>query len=177
MNFTGEIYWAKVLGDPVPNYNRDGNEWAFDFVPDAESLKRMLDAGLEEKVKGRGYNVGRKGQYSEREPFVRFVQKEFRADGKRNDPITVVDVRNKVWDVDVKIGNESVVEVKANVADYGKGKPMGLYPQAIRVLDHKPFVREEFAPLPEDSVYLRQYGGDAEAFDGGDAVEGDPLEG
>jgi hypothetical protein len=176
MYLTGQILWAKVLGDPVPNYNKDGNEWTFDFVPDKESLDRLIDSGLEEKIKGRGYNHGKKGQYAEREPFVRFVQKEFRANGKRNDPITVVNARNRLWDPDEKIGNDSLVEVKANVADYGKGKPKGFYPQAIRVLDHKEFVREEFAPLPEDSVYLRQYEGSFGDADG-DVVEGDPLDG
>jgi hypothetical protein len=174
---TGEIYWAKILGEPVANYNRDGNEWTFDFEPDAESLKVLLDNGLEEKIKGRGYNHGRTGQYSERSPFVRFVQKELRSNGKKNDPIAVVDALNRPWDPETKIGNESVVEVKANVADYGKGKPKGLYPQAVRVLEHKPFVRQEFAPLPEDSVYLRQYEGQNFGDVDGGGVEGDPLEG
>src|SRR3546814_969628 len=96
----------------------------------------------------------RTGQYADRAPFVRFVQKELRADGKKNDPITVVDARNHLWDPDVKIGNESLVEVKANVVDYGKGKPTGLYSKAIRVLDNKPFVRHEFEHLTEDSEYV-----------------------
>lgn len=186
MYLKGEILWAKVLGEPVQNYNKDGNEWTFDFVPDADSLKTMVENGLKDKIKGKGFNTGRTGQYADRAPFVRFVQKELRADGKKNDPITVVDARNHLWDPDVKIGNESLVEVKANVVDYGKGKPTGLYSKAIRVLDHKPFVRQEFEPLPEDSEYVKNCPtveefpevNDFMPTEGDDApVEGDPLDG
>lgn len=177
MYFTGKVNWAKVLGDPVPNYAKDGKEWTFDFVPNDESLKEMIKNGLKDKIKGRGYNTGRTGQYADRDPFVRLVQKEFRTDGKRNDPIVVCDARNRIWDNDVKIGNESLAEVKVNVVDYGKGKPTGMYPQAIRILELVPYVRQEFAPLEEGNPYLDNF-----EDDGGAIVEenfpddeGDPL--
>lgn len=152
---TGKVFWAKVLGDPVPNYNRDGKEWTLDFEPDAEGIALMKREGLTEKIKGKGYNTGKNNQWAEKTPFVRFVHKEFRSNGKPNDPITVCDARNRIWDPDVKIGNETLAEVKFNSADYGKGKPKGLYIQALRILDLKPYVRQEFAPLPEDNEYVQ----------------------
>lgn len=164
---TGKAYWAKVLGPPVPNYNRDGNEWTFDFTPDEEGLKMIEELGIKDKMK---YKADERGD------FIQFKQKELRADGKANFPITVCDARNRPWDPNTKIGNGSTVEVKFKVVDYGKGKPTGVYPQAIRVLEHLPFVRQEFAPLPEDNKYYQNFG-DAVEAEGGEAVEGDPLDG
>lgn len=142
----GNILWAKVLGDPVPNYNRDGYEWTFDFVPNDEALRAFRELKIDNKMKEK-----------EGVKFFRFTQKARQANGKENFPITVVDARNQPWDPDVKIGNDSLVEVKFKVVDYGKGKPTGVYPQAIRVLEHKPYVRQEFAPLPEDSEYVQNF--------------------
>jgi hypothetical protein len=72
--------------------------------------------------------------------------------------------------------------VKFKVTDYGKGKPTGVYPQALRILELKPYVRQEFAPLPEDSQYVQNFADDndfsAPVEDLGEGVvEGDPLEG
>lgn len=180
---TGHIRWAKVFL-LVPNYNKDGLEWTFDFVPSEEAEKTFKDLKIDDKLKTKDGVT-----------FMRFTQKEERADGTKNFPITVVDARNRPWDpkiVDGKvtnpIGNDSLVEVKFKVVDYGKGKPTGVYAQAIRVLDLKPFVRQEFEPLPEDSEYVKNCP-EVEEFpaddvndymptDGDDApVEGDPLDG
>ena len=143
---TGKTFWTKVLGDPVPNYNRDGFEWTFEFTPDAEGLALFQQLGIANKMKekdGRSY--------------LKFTQKQKQANGKDNFPITVVDARNRPWDPNVKIGNDSTVEVKFKVVDYGKGKPTGVYPQALRVLELKEYVRQEFAPLPEDSEYVQNF--------------------
>lgn len=143
---TGKIHWAKVLGDPVPNYNRDGNEWTFDFTPDKDGLALVKELKIDGKLKNKGDDRGE---------FIQFKQKEKQASGKPNFPVTVVDAHNRPWDPAVKIGNNSTAEVKFKVVDYGKGKPVGVYPQAIRVLELVPYVRQEFAPLPEDSEYLK----------------------
>jgi hypothetical protein len=144
---TGVGHWMKVLGDPVPNYARDGYEWTLDFTPDAESLDKVRELGLEKKLKNKGDDRG---------DFLALKQKEKTVKGKLNDPITVVDARNRLWDPDVKIGNKSKIEVKLDVVDYGKAMPTGLYVRAIRVLDLVPFVRQEFAPLPEESEYVQK---------------------
>jgi hypothetical protein len=165
---TGKAHWAKILGDPVPNFSRDGNEWTVDFTPDAEGIKTIKALGIGSKLKNKG---------DERGEFIQFKQRELRANGKKNDPITVVDAHNRPWDPDTKIGNDSTVEVKFNVVDYGKGKPQGVYLQALRVLDLVPYVRQEFAPLPEGSEYLKAFGGEAAEEFAEDVVEGDVLEG
>jgi hypothetical protein len=144
---TGITNWTKVLGNPVPNYNRDGNEWTFDFTPDAAGVALIKELGIADKMRNKDDIRGK---------FITLKQREKQANGKNNDPITVVDARNRVWDPDVKIGNGSTVEVKFKVVDYGKGKPKGVYPQAIRILDLVPYERQEFAPLPEDSEYVQK---------------------
>lgn len=142
--FTGKAFWAKVLGDPVPNYNRDGNEWTFDFTPDdIDALKAVPE--LAKKVKNKD---------DERGEFIQLKQKETTSKGKINRPITVVDARNRPWNPSVKIGNGSTVEVKIDIVPYQS--TVGVYPLAIRVLDLNPYVRQEFAPLPEDSEYARK---------------------
>lgn len=163
---TGIGNWMKVLGDPVPNYGRDGNEWTFDFTPDKEGLALLKELKIDDKLKKKG---------DERGTFITFKQKETQANGKANFPITVVDARNRPWDPSVKIGNGSTVEVKFKVVDYGKGKPTGVYPQAIRVLDHKVYVRQEFAPLPEDNEFVQRLEPDEQEVI--PMQEGDPLEG
>lgn len=168
---TGKTYWTKVLGSPGPNYNRDGNEWTFDFAPDADGLKKIKELGIEHKLKNKD---------DERGTFIQFKQREIQANGKPNFPITVVDARDRRWDPDIKIGNGSTVEVKFRVVDYGKDKAKiaryGVYPAAIRVLELQPYERQEFAPLPEDSKYLDNFAEPVEDFEEG-AVEGDPLDG
>ena len=166
---TGTVHWAKVLGDPVPNYTRDGREWTLDLTPDDDGYALIKKLGISSKIKNKG---------DERENFIQFKQREFRADGTRNKPLPVYDARNQLWDPETKIGNKSTVEVKFNVVDYGKGKPQGVYPQAVRVLELVPYVRQEFAPLPEDSKYYQNFAEDAGDYEGEDApIEGDPLDG
>lgn len=165
---TGKIRWAKILGDPVPNYNRDGFEWTFDFVPNDEALALFRELKIDNKMKEKD---GVK--------FLRFTQKQHQVNGKENFPITVVDARNRAWDPNTKIGNDSLCEVKFKVVDYGKGKPTGVYPQAVRVLDLNEYVRQEFAPLPEDSEYVKALPVDdfSEPVEVEDiaAIEEDPL--
>lgn len=171
----GKIRWAKVF-DLVPNYNRDGFEWTFDFIPDKDALALIKELNIENKMKEKD---GVK--------FLRFTQKEKQANGKANFPISVVDARNRPWDpqrdadgkVTNHIGNDSLVEVKFKVVPYGVGKPTGVYPQALRVLEHKAFVRQEFAPLAEDNPYLQNFADFNEPVEEevADVVEGDPLEG
>lgn len=171
---TGKTHWTKILGDPVPNYGKDGFEWTFDFTPDEDGLKLLDELKIKDKLKNKG---------DERGDFIQFRQREKQANGKPNFPITVVDARNRPWNPEIKIGNGSTVEVKFKVVDYGKGKPTGVYPQAVRVLEHNPYVRQEFAPLPEDNEYVQNFAEEVGPNDfepAGDeigVVAGDPLAG
>lgn len=139
---TGKAFWAKVLGPPVPNYNRDGNEWTFDFTPDNLAEVKAIEP-LAKKIKNKG---------DERGEFIQLKQKEKTAAGKNNRPITVVDARNRPWNPAVKIGNGSLVEVKVDIVPYKT--TTGVYPLAIRVLELVPYVRQEFAPRPDDDEYV-----------------------
>lgn len=140
----GKAYYAKVLGRPVPNYNKDGFEWTIELEPDKEGVKLLKELGVGNRIS--------KGEKSNR---ILFRQKEKRLDGTNNDPITVVDKENHPWPQDKLIGNESIIDLKFNYVDYGKGKQAGLYPKGVRVLEHVPYQRVEFAPLKEDDEYFR----------------------
>lgn len=132
---SGKIQWAKVLGDPVPNYQKDGREWTFEVVLDDASIVKLTKAGIEDRIKGRGYNIGTKGQHKERDPFLQLRKPEFAKNGNKNSPIRVYDEDQVAWDQDIMIGNDSVVDVKLDVRDYGPGKKQGVYPAAIRITE------------------------------------------
>lgn len=139
----GKLYWAKVIGDPVPNYNKDGYEWTFDVALD--------EAGVKQAKSIKALNI--KDKDDERGKFLTFKQKEVRASGDKNDPIRIVDANGNRWG-DEKLGNGTVADVKFEVRDYGKGKYPGIYPRAIRVLEHVKYESEEFAPLSEDDEFF-----------------------
>jgi hypothetical protein len=144
---SGKISWAKVLGDPVINYNKDGREWTFEVEPDEAGIQFILKQGLADRIKGKGYNIGTKGQHAERAPFLQFKKPELNRDGEKNHPLRIYDENDVAWDPVLNddgkptnlIGNESGVDVKLDIRDYGVGKKKGVYPVAIRVTDHVPY--------------------------------------
>ena len=140
----GKLFWAKVLGDPVPNYNKDGNEWVFDLALDADGVKQAK--GLKK--------LTIKDKDDDRGQFLTFKQKELRANGEPNQPIRIMDAAGKDWDPNEKIGNGTVADVKFEIRDYGVGKYPGIYPRAIRILDHVAYKTEEFAPLSSDDKFF-----------------------
>lgn len=132
---TGTIYWAKILGNPVQNYEQTAREWTFDFVPDDTSFlkeHRLLDR-LKEDKKGTI-----KGDY------LHLKKPEKDSQGKLNDPIAVYDKDDTAWDKDVKIGNGSKVVAKLTIANWGKGKKSSIWTKAIRVEELVPYVTSEF---------------------------------
>lgn len=141
---SGKIMWAKVLGAPVLNYSKDGRQWSFEVELDEKSLQTLIKNGLADRIKGKGYKLGTKGQHKDREPFIQFRKTEFNKDGKSNDPIRIYDVEDNKWDPKFNdqgqptnlIGNESLGDVKLSVRDYGVGKMLGVYPDAIRITEH-----------------------------------------
>lgn len=141
----GRGRWMKILGKPVPNYQRDGYEWTMDIFPDEEGLKLLKKLGVADRLKDKG-----EGEY-----FM-FRQREENAKGEKNAPIKVVDAQGRPWDQDTKIGNDSVVDVRFRFKDYGKGKKPGIYPQAVRVLELNEYNSQDFAPLSEDDEFFRK---------------------
>ncbi len=143
----GKTSFAKILGAPVLNYSKDGKEWKMDLVLTKEAVKEVKQYGIGDRVKS-------KDNYLDGQPHLSFKQPEFRKDGTPNDPIKVVDITGKnPWDQTKLLGNDSDVEVKFRVVDYGVGKKRGVYIAAVRVLNHIPYETQEFAPLSADDEF------------------------
>lgn len=156
---SGVLSWAKVIGDPVPNYNKDGREWTFELQLDEPSIQKLLKHGLGDRIKGKGYNLGTKGQHKDRDPFIQFKKPEFNREGEPNKPIRIYDADDNFWDPQLNergeptnlIGNGSTGDVKVDIRDYGVGKKKGIYPGAIRVTNLVEFERtSEFGAMNSD---------------------------
>jgi hypothetical protein len=163
----GELYWAKIVGDPVPHtgnpkYDK-GPYWAVDVTPDAKSRKIIEKAGISDKLrKGKGEKETRK------ESFLSLKVLANRADGKRNDPPKIIAADGRPWD-DSKIGNGSIADLMIKVVDYGDTQ--GAYLQKVRVLKHVPYEGGvEFEPLSEDDEFF----GGSEGSDDADAKGASP---
>jgi len=183
--FRGKAQYAKVLGEPMLNYNKDGKEWKLDLV--------LADKGTlaEAKKLGIGDRIKQKDDYVDGQNYMTFKQAEFKRDGTANDPIKVTDILGNPWPKDKLIGNGSDVDVKFVVIDYGPGKKSGVYIRSIRVLKLVEYNKKEFDDLPEDDEFaaeakaaaekrardMEQFKKDFELdADEGDAVEADALD-
>ena len=183
--FRGKAQYAKVLGEPMLNYNKDGKEWKLDRVrADKRTLKEAKKLGIGDRIK-------QKDDYVDGQNYMTFKQAEFKRDGTANDPIKVTDILDNPWPKDKLIGNGSDVDVKFVVIDYGPGKKSGVYIRSIRVLKLVEYNKKEFDDLPEDDEFaaeakaaaekrardMEQFKKDFELdADEGDAVEADALD-
>lgn len=151
----GKAYWAKVLGDPVMNYNKDGKEWKLDFAPNEDGLELIEKLGIKDRLKT-DKNANIPG------PYLSLKQAEYRKPDKegivkKNDPIKVVDPDNQPWDQTKLIGNGTDVDVKIEVIDYGVGKFSGVYIRGLRVLKLVKYESKEFPALtPDDEFFARE---------------------
>lgn len=172
---TGKIYWAKVLGEPRLNYNKDGREWGFELELGKDGIAAFKKHGVVDRIKGKGYNVGQKGQFADREPFVQLKKTEFNRDGNPNPPIRVYDGNDVDWDASRLIGNESVADVKLDIRDYGVGKKSGIYPVAIRVKELVAYQSSEFGAMDGDDAEPKQ-STKTEDFGKDFGLDADPLD-
>lgn len=140
---SGKVYWAKVLGEPRPNYNGDGREWAFEFEPDEDGAKLLKQHKLTDRLKDK---------YEDRGKFLVLRKKEFSADGSENQPIRIYDADDNAWDASKLLGNGTAVDVKLDIRDYGPGKKKGVYPVAIRVKDLIQYQSSEFGGMDKDEA-------------------------
>lgn len=150
----GRLMYAKVLGDPVLNYEKDGKEWKFDLIPNNVKAvgKELAGYGIGDRLRSKKTKAG--DPIHDGEEFMSFRQKEFTSTGKSNDPIEVVDILGKPWNDNTLIGNGSVADVRFAVVDYGPGKKQGVYPRKIRILEHIPYEGNKFEELSEDDEYF-----------------------
>jgi hypothetical protein len=154
--YRGRVHWAKVLGDPVPNFDKNGMEWTFDFVPDDEKVA-MADfkkLGVEDRIRTKKNKKTKEFMYDGKQ-FISFKQKELKANGDRNEPIRVVDAAGNTWHRDKLIGNETLVDVKFVVVDNGPRKYKGIYPRALRILEHVAFEQTDFDSIDEDDEFYK----------------------
>lgn len=146
----GKTSYAKILGDPVLNYSKDGKEWKMDLVIDDATAKEFKAAGIGDRVKSKeGYLDGKK--------YVTFKQAEFRKDGEtRNDPIEVVDILGDAWNHKTLLGNDTDVEVTFAVVDHGPGKKHGMYIRKVRVLKLVPYDGNAVAEIEEGDPFFAE---------------------
>lgn len=132
---SGELFWPKILGKPVPNYDRDGFEWTFEIKPDKEGVATLTKLGVANRIN--------KGENGDR---IQFRQREKRADGSPNRAIEVYDDKKRPWDQTTLIGNGSQADVKFKFVDNGKGRKASLYPQGVMVTNHEVYERPPAPP-------------------------------
>jgi hypothetical protein len=156
----GKAQYAKIL-DPVSNYNRDGYEWTLDLQLDEAGVAQAKAELAPKKIK----TSDAFGKYVRFKQGTTYTDKITGETKQRSAP-PIVDATGKPWDMTKKIGNGSLIDVKASVVDYGAGKELGVYLSKVRILDHIPYEGaggdEDFPELEgEDKAF-------AEAVDGED---------
>lgn len=155
--YRGKLQYAKVLGDPVPNYAKDGFEWKFDFIPnDQEGATKELKAlGIGDRLRSKEKSDGE--PLYDGAKFLSFKQRSTKVDGSPNNPIKVTTANGKPWpSEDILIGNETVADVTFVVIDNGKGRFKGVYPRSIKILDLVPYTKQGDAPLDESDEYFEK---------------------
>lgn len=133
----GIAKWAKIFGEPLPNYNEDGNEWSIDLIPDEESVNLLNRLGIGDKVRDKkGQNV------------ISFKRPEMKLSGPNkgdpNAPIPVVDAADKAWPEDTSVGNGSVIEIKFGIFEIppkgkfkGGPKPVIYEVKVLKLVEYK----------------------------------------
>lgn len=145
----GKASFAKILGEPVLNYDKSGKEWKIDLVISEDTVKEFQSVGVGDRVK-------RKENYVDGQPYVSFRQSELRKDGSENYPIKVVDILNKDWDQNKLIGNGSDVDVKFVVMDHGPGKKHGMYIRGVKVLKLVEYNPDTFTEIDEEDPFYAE---------------------
>lgn len=160
----GKVYYARVLGDPMDDYEAtqgrgDGKEWKLDFVPlkDAD-WSRLRKLGIGDRIKAKDdYLDGETHITLRQRTALEVVEDEDGTKRKKyKNRIRVVDVTGEAWPQDKMLGNETIVDVKLRIADYGKGMKKGVYINGLRVLELVPYVRPLFDELDEDDPYYQK---------------------
>lgn len=157
----GKAQFAKILGDPIPNYDKTGKEWKMDLeITDKDTIKEIKSLGIGDRIR-------QKENYLNGSPYISFKQAEFKKDGTTpNKPITVVEADGKTpWDQDKLIGNGSTVDVRFAIIEYPAYKKTGCYIRAVRVLDHVSYERPLFDPLDEEDEFYSDKSSDENTLD------------
>jgi hypothetical protein len=147
----GTVDWAKIVGKARPytgnpKYDK-GPYWSVDITPDKKSRELIKANGITEKLRKPKENDSRK------ETYISLKVLENRADGEKNDPPKISDIRGQAWDNRL-LGNGTAMDIKVKIKDYGSGSEKGVYYQAGRVLKLVPYEGGGFEALSEDDEYF-----------------------
>lgn len=155
------MYWAKIIGNPRPNYQKDGTEWSFDLALTDVAKKQLKDAGVSSYFKDVGDDRG---------TFIHLKRngtKKDPADETKRVPakaISVVDHHGNPWDGRL-VGNGSTVNVIVAFNEYGdKVKKIQVSPLSIQVWDYVEYQPKSQFPVKKDSTPITdEYVGQTES--------------
>lgn len=144
----GSAYWAKIVGDPQPGYDKTQKEWSMDLGNLTEkNIATLKEAGLGHKVKNKGDDRG---------DFIQFKRKALKKDQATgamvpSKPIEIVDKDKNPWDGKTKIGNGSTVNVKflVNETTYNGKKFLKPGIIGVQVVKHVPWEGGDHEDFPE----------------------------
>lgn len=150
----GRTAYARVLGEPMDNFDKDGKEFKLDFILDnyAVDNKRLKALGVGDRVK-------QKEDYLDGQPHMTIRQKTEKVRDEQTNTMVwknrpkVEDIFGEVWPQDKLLGNDTVIDLKLRVADYGKALKKGMYISGIRVLELVPYVKNAFEEIDKDDPY------------------------
>lgn len=154
----GKLNYAKILGAPVDNYERNGKEWKMDLIPldEAKARDQLKRAGISDALK-------QKEEYLDGTPYIPLKQRAEKKDGSKNESPRVEDITGEPWPQDKLLGNGTIADVKIRVADYGKGLKKGKYINGVRVLEHVSYAKPVFEELDKDDPYYQKANAAAKA--------------
>jgi len=144
MMIQGTAYWAKIVGAPVPGYDKSQKEWTFDLAIDDDTVEKLTELGCKDQIRNKNDDRGN---------FITFKRRAVTREGEPAKPFFIVDNMKREWDGKTRIGNGSILNVKFAVNDItyqGKTRPKASA-ISIQVWKHVPYDNDEF-PVNEDGA-------------------------
>lgn len=129
----GKIRYAKILGEPVDNYDKDGMEWTFE-IEATDATKAILKA---KRCKNRFKSI-------DGVDYTKFQRDSVKKDGSAAKPFIVYDAYGDPWDQEKLIGNGSLVAVKVLFSEREhEGKRFNkASAYEIVVVEHVPYTKD-----------------------------------
>ena len=137
---TGTAMWAKVLGEPRMDQLAGRKMWSVDVYPeDPKAFAKDLKT----------YKINKQLKDKEDGPCITFTRNELTRDGNKMSPIPIYGPDNSPWDANTLIGNGSEVTVRFKLNQSLKYGNI-VWVEAIKVLDHKPYIANMFPDDKDD---------------------------
>lgn len=170
----GKTNYAKILGEPMDNFDKNGKEWKLDFIlEDRKDLARLKALNVSDRVK-------QKEDYLDGAPHMTLRQKteQVEENGRKvwKNRLKIVDVTGQPWDETKLVGNGSVADIKLRIADYGRGMKAGIYIVGIRILELVPYNSSVMDELDESDPYFQKANQERQAVFLREEVEDDFID-